>query len=88
MADYCRPRPPALLPRIKCPLFGGEKKFKWSDDNKHPTRPHSILKNTKIEERSPFFAFLFFSMVWGRVDMFGMCCGMLYGVSGYVWYVL
>ena len=30
--------------RIKCPLFGG-KKLKWSDDNKHPTRPHNILKN-------------------------------------------
>ena len=29
--------------RIKCPLFGG-KKLKWSDDNKHPTRPHTILK--------------------------------------------
>ena len=37
--------------RIKCPLFF--EKLRWSDDNKHPTRLHTILKNTKTE----FFAF-------------------------------
>ena len=35
---------PYYQSRIKCPLFGG-KKLKWCDDNKHPTRPHTILKN-------------------------------------------
>ena len=44
------------------------KKLRWSGgETDYLTRPHTILKNTKTEERSPFFAFLFFSMVWGRV---------------------
>ena len=52
--------------RIKCPLFGG-KKLKWSDDNKHPTRPLTILKNKKAKNGERSSVFVFFSMVWGRV---------------------
>ena len=52
--------------RIKWYYF--PKKLRWSGgETDHPTRPHTILKNTKTEERSPLCAFLFFSMVWGRV---------------------
>ena len=53
--------------RIKCPLFGG-KKLKWRDDNKHPTRPHTILKNKKAKngERSSVFVLLVWcGAVWG-----------------------
>ena len=49
-----------------------QENLRWSGHNKHPTRPHTILKNTKTEERSPFFAFLFFSMVWGCVGPCGV----------------
>ena len=52
--------------RIKCPLFGG-KKLKWSDANKHPTRSHTILKNSKAKNGERSSVFVFFSMVWGRV---------------------
>ena len=48
-----------LLPKQnKMILFS--KKLRWSGgETDHPTRPHTILKNTKTEDRSPFFAFLF-----------------------------
>ena len=35
--------------------------------NRSPHTAPYHTKNTKTEESSPFFAFLFFSMVWGRV---------------------
>ena len=52
--------------RIKCPLFGG-KNLKWSNDNKHHTRPHTTLKNKKAKNGGRSSAFVFFSIVWGRV---------------------
>ena len=53
--------------RIKCPLFGG-KKLKWSDDNKHFIRPHTILKNKKAKNANVprFLHFLVWcGAVWG-----------------------
>ena len=44
-------------------------RFWWpsSGDNKHSTRPHTILKNKKAKNGERSRVFVFFSMVWGRV---------------------
>ena len=41
--------------------------LRWSGDNKHPTRPHTILKNKKARNGERSSVFVFFSMVCGRV---------------------
>ena len=52
--------------RIKWYYFLPEN-LKWSGDNKHPTRPHTILKNKKAKNGERSSVFVFFSIVWGRV---------------------
>ena len=52
--------------RIKWYYFVPEN-LRWSGDNKHPTRPHTILKNKNAKNGERSSVFVFFSMVWGRV---------------------